>query len=119
VTPKSFNLWLTSYTCGVCAPSRISHGCSAPFGRQRYFCSALAAGGGGHGAAGSDAAGLACIGTRVGGIPESIAHDDTGMLVPPKDAPALAQAIIYLLEIRKKRARWRCAAKPLCGTISH
>jgi len=43
-------------------------------------------------------AGLACIGTNVGGIPESIRHEDTGLLVPPADVGALAQAIIRLLE---------------------
>ena len=44
------------------------------------------------------AAGLACIGTRVGGIPESIQHDETGLLVPPADVRALAAAIIQLLQ---------------------
>jgi glycosyltransferase involved in cell wall biosynthesis len=48
------------------------------------------------------AAGVACIGTNVGGIPESIIHDDTGLLVPPADAGALAQAIIRLLEDPQK-----------------
>ncbi len=48
------------------------------------------------------AAGLACIGTRVGGIPESIAHEETGLLVPPADAHALAEAIIGLLEHPQK-----------------
>jgi glycosyltransferase involved in cell wall biosynthesis len=43
------------------------------------------------------AAGLACIGTQTGGIPESITHEETGLLVPPSDSGALAQAIIQLL----------------------
>ena len=43
------------------------------------------------------AAGLPCIGTNVGGIPESIRHEDTGLLVPPGDAQALAAAILGLL----------------------
>jgi glycosyltransferase involved in cell wall biosynthesis len=43
------------------------------------------------------AAGLACIGTNVGGIPESIRHGDTGLLVPPADVQSLAQAILQLL----------------------
>jgi glycosyltransferase involved in cell wall biosynthesis len=43
------------------------------------------------------AAGLACIGTNVGGIPESIQHDATGLLVPPGDVQTLAEAIIGLL----------------------
>jgi glycosyltransferase involved in cell wall biosynthesis len=48
------------------------------------------------------AAGLACIGTRVGGIPESIAHEETGLLVAPADSGALAQAIIRMLENPQK-----------------
>jgi len=44
------------------------------------------------------AAGLPCIGTNAGGIPESIQHEETGLLVPPADARALAQAICRLLE---------------------
>jgi len=48
------------------------------------------------------AAGLACIGTNVGGIPESIADGETGLLVPPADAGALALAILRLLENPQK-----------------
>ncbi len=44
------------------------------------------------------AAGVACIGTRVGGIPESIKHEDTGLLVSAGNAPELSEAIIRLLE---------------------
>jgi glycosyltransferase involved in cell wall biosynthesis len=36
-------------------------------------------------------AGLACVASHVGGIPEVLA--DTGLLVPPGDAPALARAL--------------------------
>src|SRR5258706_13027860 len=43
------------------------------------------------------AASMACIGTRVGGIPESIIDGETGVLVPPADAHALAEAIMGLL----------------------
>jgi glycosyltransferase involved in cell wall biosynthesis len=43
------------------------------------------------------AAGKACIGTRVGGIPEVIDDQRTGLLVPPHDPPALASAIVRLL----------------------
>ena len=48
------------------------------------------------------AAGVASIGTRVGGIPESITHEETGLLVSPADPQALAQAIIQLLENPQK-----------------
>jgi glycosyltransferase involved in cell wall biosynthesis len=38
------------------------------------------------------------IGTRVGGIPEAIKDNETGLIVPPNDALALANAIQRLLE---------------------
>jgi glycosyltransferase involved in cell wall biosynthesis len=44
------------------------------------------------------AAGKPCVGTSVGGIPEVIADGETGVLVPPRDPPALAGAIIRLLK---------------------
>ncbi|MEE9405601.1 MAG: glycosyltransferase [Algisphaera sp.] len=44
---------------------------------------------------------LAChtpvIATAVGGIPEQIQHNTTGLLVPPQNAPAMARAIDTLL----------------------
>jgi len=54
---------------------------------------------------------LACktplIATHVGGIPEVITHKDTGILIEPKSARAIADAVINLLEdndIRQKLA---------------
>ncbi len=38
------------------------------------------------------------IATSVGGIPEVLENGKTGYLVPPRDAPSLAQAIITLLQ---------------------
>jgi glycosyltransferase involved in cell wall biosynthesis len=51
------------------------------------------------------AAGKACIGTCVGGIPEVIADGVTGLLVPPHDPPALAGAVVRLLKNGDLRTR--------------
>lgn len=42
------------------------------------------------------ASGLACVGTAVGGIPDLIEHEMSGVLVPPESPDALAQAISML-----------------------
>jgi len=38
------------------------------------------------------------IGARVGGLPEIVSHQQTGLLVEPEDADALAEAIVSLLK---------------------
>jgi len=43
------------------------------------------------------ACGTPVIGASVGGIPEVISDRENGILVPPADAPALAQALLLLL----------------------
>jgi glycosyltransferase involved in cell wall biosynthesis len=42
-------------------------------------------------------AGCACIGTRVGGIPELIRHERTGLLIAPGDVAAMAAALERLI----------------------
>lgn len=42
------------------------------------------------------------IATSVGGIPEAIKDGETGVLVPPRDSPKLAQAILDLLKNPEK-----------------
>ena len=59
------------------------------------------------------AAGMCVVTTRVGGIPQIMGEEKTGVLLPPKDAKALADTLIRLLnqeETRKtlgKQARRR------------
>lgn len=43
------------------------------------------------------ACGSPIVGTRAGGIPEAILHENTGLLVPPHDPREMAAAIIRLL----------------------
>jgi glycosyltransferase involved in cell wall biosynthesis len=37
------------------------------------------------------------IATRVGGLPECVEHEETGLLVPPRDENAIAKAVVRLL----------------------
>ena len=48
------------------------------------------------------AAGLPVIGSRVAGIDEVVVDDETGLLVPPDDAEALANALETVIEDRDK-----------------
>jgi glycosyltransferase involved in cell wall biosynthesis len=57
------------------------------------------------------AAGVPVVGTRVGGIPEMISHESTGLLVPVNDPEKLAVAIRYLLDHPEERNRMGKAAK--------
>jgi glycosyltransferase involved in cell wall biosynthesis len=54
----------------------------------------------------SMASGVPVIAARVGGNPEIIEHDVSGLLVPPRDSAALAVAIGSLLEDRQLAARF-------------
>jgi glycosyltransferase involved in cell wall biosynthesis len=57
------------------------------------------------------AAGLPMIVTDVGGNPEAVADGESGLVVPPKDPPRLAQAILRLANDSDLRARLGKAAK--------
>ena len=61
------------------------------------------------------AMGQAIVATRAGGIPEVIAHERTGVLVPPRDANALAAAIVSLLRDPSRRAQLGAAARAQVG----
>jgi glycosyltransferase involved in cell wall biosynthesis len=55
--------------------------------------------------------GVPVIGTDIAGIPEEIEDTVTGIVVPPKDSAALAQAIFSLLSDDKKRVQVGSAAR--------
>ena len=57
------------------------------------------------------AIGQAIVATRTGGIPEVVAHEQTGVLVPPRDADALAAAIVRLLGDAELRAQLGMAGR--------
>lgn len=57
------------------------------------------------------AAGRALVATRVGGLPDLVAHGETGLLVPPGDSAALAQALGELLADPGRAARMGEAAR--------
>jgi len=57
------------------------------------------------------AVGCPVVATRVGGIPDIVAHGTTGLLVPPQDDRALAEAILTLLRDRSRRAAYGEAAR--------
>lgn len=52
----------------------------------------------------AQATGTPVVGTTVGGIPEVVADEKTGLLVPPKNAPALATAMERVLKDRQLAA---------------
>ena len=51
------------------------------------------------------AAGKAVVATRVGGVPEVVVNGVTGLLVPPRDPGALADAVVRLLRDPELRRR--------------
>ncbi|HET8799261.1 MAG TPA: glycosyltransferase, partial [Thermoanaerobaculia bacterium] len=53
------------------------------------------------------------VATRTGGMPESVRDEETGLLVPPGDANALAAAIMRLLDDRDLAARLGRAGRAL------
>lgn len=59
------------------------------------------------------AAGKAVVATDVEGVPEVVIHDVTGVLVPSRDAHALARAVTTLLLDEQRRARMEIEARML------
>jgi glycosyltransferase involved in cell wall biosynthesis len=46
----------------------------------------------------ASASGVPVVASRVGGVPEAVLHEKTGLLVPPRDVEALAQACVRLID---------------------
>lgn len=59
----------------------------------------------------AQAAQIPVVTADVGGMPESVAHGETGLVVPPQDPKALAEAITTLLDDPVMRARMGAAGK--------
>lgn len=53
------------------------------------------------------------IATCVGGVPDLVRHDETGLLVPPGDIPSMAQAIVDLLQNQNRQERLALAGQRL------
>ena len=51
------------------------------------------------------ACGVSIVASKIGGIPDVVKDMENGLLVPPKDSNALADAIIYLLENEDQREK--------------
>ncbi len=59
------------------------------------------------------AAGRPVVATDVGGVREAVLHGRTGLLVPPRDSIALADAIVALLSDPPRAAQLGAAAREL------
>lgn len=63
------------------------------------------------------ARGRAVVATAVGGLPDMVADGETGLLVPPRDPPALRAAIDRLLADRELRRRLGEAGRSRIGEL--
>lgn len=63
--------------------------------------------------------GLPAVATRVGGIPETIVDGETGVLAPPRDARAYADALLRLAGSAELRWRMGAAAQRHFGAEFH
>ena len=61
--------------------------------------------------------GVPTIASRVGGLPDLVKHDQTGWLVPPRNPPALAAAILDALRDQSKAKRLACNGQKLAADI--
>lgn len=61
----------------------------------------------------SAAMGVPVVASNVGGLPETVRHGETGLLVPPRVPEQLAAAIITLLEDEPRRLRMGAAGRSM------
>jgi glycosyltransferase involved in cell wall biosynthesis len=61
------------------------------------------------------AAGVPVVATAVGGVPECVVDNHTGILVPPRDVRALADAIVRLLRDPRRRRHFADAGRRYVG----
>ena len=59
----------------------------------------------------SMAAGVPCVSTRVGGVPETVEDGKSGLIVPPRDPRALSDAVVRLARDAPLRGRLAKAAR--------
>ena len=65
------------------------------------------------------AQGRPIVASRVSAIPEVVQHNETGLLVPPRDVNALADALGHLLSDADTRRQFGEAAKQRLETVFH
>lgn len=59
----------------------------------------------------AQANGLPIVACRTGGIPEAVFDNENGLLVPPRDEKALAEALAHLIENEKSRQNFALQSK--------
>jgi len=59
------------------------------------------------------ACGLPAVATAVGGIPQAVQHGRSGLLVPPRDVPAIAEALTRLASDAAQRERFGREARAI------
>lgn len=59
----------------------------------------------------ASACGVPVVASRIGGVPEAVLHEKTGLLVPPGDVEALAAALIELIDDPGRRCKLGLAGR--------